>query len=103
MGLVGGVPPRVPARRREVEAAREGDRVVHHDDLLVLGGAQGMIAVQAEVEARMAGPHRPETRQRLALEGVDHGEIPVEDVDVQVGPAVEHRVQEAAEGIGRIV
>jgi len=100
-GVVGAVLRRVPAACREIEAADERDRVIDHDDLLVMRRTERMAAVEAEVEARMAAPRAREERERLALERVDHRKIPGEDVDVQLRTTIEQAEQELAERVGQ--
>ena len=50
--------PRVPAIAGHVDAAAKGEAVVDHDDLLVVRGAEGMGAVEADMDARMQRPAR---------------------------------------------
>ena len=62
MRIVARVGRRVPAPDREVEAAGEGDRIVDHDDLLVLRAAEG-------TELSMQSVTRSGVRQRSDKRG----------------------------------
>ena len=48
---------RVPAPGGQIEPARERDRVVDHDDLLVLRGAERKVVVEAEADSAVAFPN----------------------------------------------
>ena len=80
----------------EVEAAREGERVVDDDDLLVVGGAERVRVVELEREAGVCVPGEAVGRQRLAFQREQDGEIPGEREHAQLGPAGEDVVQERA-------
>ena len=55
--MAGGVLAGVPAPDRQIEPAGEGNRVVDHDDLLMLGGSQRKAGVQTEADpARRCPP-----------------------------------------------
>jgi hypothetical protein len=96
---------RVPALDREIDAADEGERIVDGDDLLVMGGADRMRAVETKVDARML---LPEVRDQL-IEGAARPEqerdIPDQQVDVKLRGALHKLRQEPAQlarGVGRI-
>ena len=87
---------RVPAPDRQIQPAREGDRVVDDDDLLVVGGAERMRIVEVEREAGVCVPGEAIGRQRLAFQREQHREVPGEREHAQLGPAGEDVVQERA-------
>jgi hypothetical protein len=58
-----------------------------------------MVSVQPEVEAPVAAPRGVEDRERLALEGEDHGEIPDERVGMQVSPSAKNCFQNVPEPV----
>jgi hypothetical protein len=96
--LVGGqVLGGVPARHPEIEAAGECDRVVDDDDLLVLRSSERMLGVETKMHPAMRARSEAQAWQQLALEGVQHREVPVENVDVQPAPASGEAIEEGAE------
>ena len=86
LGRMGG---RVPAPDREIEPAREGQRIVDHHDLLVLRAAEGNGVVDAQRHALGRPPAQRQARQQLALAGIEQRVVPQQQVDVQVGPALD--------------
>ncbi|MDR8969652.1 hypothetical protein FEP58_06048 [Burkholderia multivorans] len=94
---------RVPARTRQIEAADEREPVVDHDELLMMRRAARMRIVEPEHDPAMRAPARAIDGRPVALERVDHREVPREHVDPQVVPARRERVQERRERIGEAV
>ena len=93
---------RVPAARGEVEAAREGDRVVDDDELLVVTAARRMDRVESEVQAAVRAAPEADARQHLTLEREEHREVPLEDVDLEIAPPPHEAVEERHE-VARLV
>ena len=93
---------RVPAPDREIEAARERQRVVDDDDLLVVGPAERVRVVELEGQARVGVPGEAVGGEGLALEREQHREVPGEREHAQRGPAGEHVVQERQQRERRI-
>jgi len=93
---------RVPALDRQIDAADEGERVVDRDGLLVVGGADRMLAVEAEMEARML---LPEALRQLIERGArpeQERDVPDQQVDVKLRGALRQLRQEPAQ-LGRRV
>src|SRR5581483_10146704 len=67
------------------------------DDLLVMRTAYGMLAVVLKTQARMLAPPQCMIGHELAIRGVEHREIPIEDVDLQARLACDGRVQQVAQ------
>jgi len=92
----GAVVAVVPAPGRQVDAAGEGEHVVDADDLLVVGAAQRVAGVEAQVDARMVGPAAArEGGGRLAR--IERPHRPDEDVDVQPVMRLDQRAQHFAQ------
>ncbi len=79
--------PRVPPALGQVEATEVGELPVDDDELLVLARAGRMRAVQLEMQPVLVLPAELRRRQQLALQHIDHREVPGQDVDGQVVPA----------------
>ncbi len=79
----------VPALAGEVEPAAERDRIVDDDDLLMVRPAGRMRIVELEMNTPMRFPTPPETHfdGRFPIVRIDHREVPVENIDVQVAPS----------------
>ena len=103
--IVGLVITRVPALVGDVESARESEAPVDHDDLLVVGARDGVRVVIAEVDAAMGFPRAPGAGGGLAIGAEHRGEIPVEDLHLQMALLAREAVQELAEedGLARAV
>jgi hypothetical protein len=104
--LVGRVLRRVPALARQVDAAAERDGVVDHDELLVMRptGRVRVVELHADAPVRLPPPTEPHGARRLPIGRIDHREIPVEHVDVQVAPAAREVVEVGPEpGPGAVV
>jgi hypothetical protein len=100
--VVGGMLGRVPALDRQIGAPDEGERVVDRDDLLVVGAADRMLAVEAELDARML---LPIGRQQLIERGArpeQERDVPDQQVDVKVLRALRELRQEPPQ-LGRRV
>ncbi|HUF86266.1 MAG TPA: hypothetical protein VMM59_02695 [Thermohalobaculum sp.] len=78
------MPGVVEPAEAEVEAAEEGDSVVDRHDLLVLRGAERVLVVDREAQARMGEPVEARLLQPLAVGGVEDGRVPVEHPDLEV-------------------
>ena len=59
---------RVPAPGGQVEPAGERHRVVDHDDLLMLRGAERQVVVEAEADPPRRAPAQRHDRKQLALD-----------------------------------
>ena len=65
---------------RQIDAAAERQLIVDHDNLLMMGGADGMVIVKSESNAARHPPSEPPSRQRIALERVECAVVPRQDV-----------------------
>ena len=75
---------RVPAMARQIDAAAERQLIVDHDNLLMVGAADGMMIVEPETNASRHPPSEPPSRQRIALERVERAVVPRQDVAAKV-------------------
>src|SRR5690606_27698949 len=80
-------------------AADEGDRIVDHDELLVVRSAERVARVEAKADATVCPQSELEERQRLPIERVDHREVPREDVDVEPAAAPHEAIEELDQGL----
>ena len=85
---------RIPAPDRDVDASAEGDGVVDDHDLLVVAGADRVDAVELQVDALVRHPIEDEERCRPATQRLKETEVPLEDMDVQLGPAIDEGIDE---------
>jgi hypothetical protein len=92
----------IPAVGRHVDAAAEGERVVDHDDLLVVRCAGGMRAVELELDPLVRHPVQDDQRRRAAADLLQGAEIPAQDVDLQIGPVLHHPAQEAPQPVRHV-
>ena len=95
--IVGLVLGRIPAAVGQVEPAHKRQCVVDDHDFLVMRTADGMRAVELEMDAAVRAPTELVARQDLAVRRIQHGEVPVQDVDAQLARSLGQRIQEIAE------
>ncbi len=88
---------RVPAARRQIDAAAERDRVVDDHDLLMMRAAGRMRVVVAKADPAVRLPRQAIQRRPLAVEPEDHRVIPDQDVDLQLAAAAHQVVEKVAE------
>ena len=79
-GLLEPMRARVPAMAGQIDAAAERELIVDDDDLLMVDAADGMAVVEAEPDASRHAPAEPPSRERIALERVERGVVPGQDV-----------------------
>jgi hypothetical protein len=48
--IVGDVLGSIPPLDRQIHSSDEGDRIVNHDDLLMVGGPGGVLPIQVEMD-----------------------------------------------------
>jgi len=96
MGMMGGC---IPSGMGEIEASAKSDRIVDHDDFLMVGGSDGMCAVEPKVESSLFPEINPKERLRYPLKRVKDGEVPVEHVDVKIAPPFQKSAEEISEPI----
>ena len=70
----------------QIDAAAERELIVDDDDLLMMRAADGMTIVEAESHVRVHPPAQPPSRQRVALERVERGVVPDQDVAAKLRP-----------------
>jgi hypothetical protein len=85
----------IPTALCEIQAAHEGDRIVHDDYFLVVRCTDWMGRVHAEVQAAICPKRR--ARPPLTLEGIDQMEVPDEHVHMKRGCSSEQRLQKIPE------
>ena len=88
---------RVPAARRQIDAAAESDRVVDDHDLLMVRAAGRVRVVVAKADPAVRLPRQAIQRRPLAVEPEDHGKVPDQDVDLQLAAAAHQVVEKVAE------
>ena len=81
--MVGEMLAGVPAPDRQIEPAGEGNRVVDHDDLLMLGRSQRKAGVEAEPDPPLACRRELGGGIPFPLGRIQRREIPDQDVDPQ--------------------
>ena len=101
--IVGQVFRRIPAAVGQIDPADKGDGIIDDDDFLVVRRPDRMRAVQLEVHAPVRTPAELVARQHLAIRRVRHGEIPVQNVDVQLARPLGQCVEELVERFGQAV
>ncbi len=62
-GILRAVLARIPSVPGQIDASYKGDRIVHHHDLLVVTGTNGVPSVEAEVNSAMTLPVELEHRE----------------------------------------
>src|SRR5687768_15806190 len=77
---------RVPSMTGEIDATRKGELIVNNDDLLMMRAADRVTIVKAEPHVAMCAPAQLPPRPRVALERVERGVIPDQDVAAQLRP-----------------
>ncbi len=92
---------RIPALAGHVDAAAKGKLVVDDDDLLVVRGGDGVMAVQLGVDALVRHPlhdgeEGPPPEQRL-----DRAGVPAEQENLQLRLTLDERVDEVAHRLAR--
>ena len=90
----------IPTPHGEIDAADEGHIIIDDDDFLMMRGADRVIGGKAQPQAAMPRPLAIEQREGLAFDRIDHREVPDQDVDAQVPPAAQQRIEERAELAG---
>ena len=87
---------RIPAPDGQIESAGIGDRVVDHDDLLMLRTAERRFAVETELHLIRRIPVERKLRKHFALERIEHREIPQQQPHRQSGPPLHERREKVA-------
>src|SRR5688572_7577267 len=77
---------RVPAVAGQIDAATEGEPIINHDDLLMMRAADWMMIVKAKSHVAMGTPAKLPSRPWIALERVECGVVPNQDVTAQLWP-----------------
>jgi hypothetical protein len=84
---------RVPAVRRHVDPADEGQGIVDHDELLVMRPSRRMVRIPAVAKA-VGGQPVPDVHGQHRVRGRDRKRhVPVKDLDREGGVALERRQQ----------
>ena len=90
----------VPAPDRQVEPAGEGNRVVDHDDLLMLGGSQRKAGVQAKPNSAVTVRGELVCGTPFPLGCIQRREIPDQDVDPERPFELEQTTRNAPSSTG---
>ena len=90
---------RVPTCAGDIDAAAEGDRVIDHDDLLMMGGARRMVSVRLKMHPAVEDPFQDEKRRRAAHQGAHQAEAPRQDIDLQTGSPPDDPIDQPAEPV----
>ena len=83
-GILVAVLRRIPTIARHVDAAAEGNRIVDHNDLVVVRRPARMDAIQLEGDALMQGSLSHPKEGRTPPLGLHRAEVPLQDVDVKI-------------------
>lgn len=89
----------VPALRGHVDAPAEGDTVVDHHDLRVVGAARRMSAIELQVQSAVRG--QVQERQGK-LRATEPAEIPLQEKHVEIRLCARQPAEERLEGVGTI-
>ena len=87
---------RVPPIDADVAAAAKGQRVVDHQHLLMVTGAEWHVVVQPELDACAAEPFARPVREELLAGGDGQRRLPDQHADIEVRPRLRQRHQDAA-------
>ena len=79
---------RIPAAGREIETSGEGHGIVDDDDLLMMAGEARMAVVEVQVQSWVSQQSQA-LPPRLAVGSIERDEVPGEEIDVQLGVALE--------------
>jgi hypothetical protein len=90
---------RVPAVPAEVAAAAKRDRIIDHQDLLVVARTPRMDAVHAIDEPVVRQPSTRSLRPIAALDRVGQSHVPDQDVHPKAGAPGEQPLEEIAEPV----
>ncbi len=101
--IVEAMRARVPAPGGEIEPARERERVVDHDDLLVLRGAEREVVVEAEADLLRRAPTHRRGRKQLALAGIEDRIVPHQNMNEELRTPFDDRGEEFDEAFGKSV
>ena len=93
---------RIPAPLAEVETAAKGNDLVHHDQFLVLGGADGVGIIHVEMHPRVGFPVQRVKREGFALQHINHGEIPAQDIYLDA-PLPGDMIQQGTQLVGMLI
>ena len=84
----------VPTTDRHVETTAERDRVVDHNQLLVMCGARRKVIAKAEAQSLRRTPLQPGDRNRVPLQRIKHRIVPKQNVDHKVRLSLDQRGEE---------
>src|SRR5215831_9424548 len=96
--IVGNMIRRIPTTIGDVEPAGKCQRIVHHDDFLMMRRAQGMAAVEKKMNSSVGSPGMSIERHDLPIRRVNHREIPEQNVNVELAVAAYQLMQEISKG-----
>jgi len=99
--IVGIVVRGIPTTVGDIETSGECDGVVNNNDFLMMRCAQGMTAVEEEVNSSMGSPGMSIERNDLSVCGINHRKIPKQNVDMDVAVATHKIMQEVAKSGAR--
>jgi hypothetical protein len=81
----------IPAAYREIKPADECDRIVDHDDLLVVSRTERQFVVKTQTHLPRCRPVKGEGRKQLPLQRVDDRIIPKQQVHGEIGAFAHQR------------
>src|SRR5581483_4867288 len=88
---------------REIHAADESQTIVDDHHFLVMRAAGRMYAVHAEVQPAMRAPIKFVNRQPLAVERIEHREVPRKDVGMRTAVPGHDGIEELAQRLRHVV
>jgi hypothetical protein len=87
----------VPAANGQIDAAAVCDSVVDDDELLVVRGADGQVAVEHDLDALGLLSAEDPARKELPIDGVEHRVIPEQDADFELPAAFQEPLDQRTE------
>ena len=84
----------------EIDATTKGELIVNDDDLLMMRAANGVTIVEPESHVAMRTPAQLPSRPRVALERVERGVVPDQDVAAKLRPPSRDERQQFVESGG---
>ena len=92
----------VPAMAGQIDAAAERELVVDHNDFLMMRATDGVVVVEAEPHAARGSPAEPPSRERIALERVERGVVPNQNVAAKLWAPTGYEDEQIAESGRRV-
>jgi hypothetical protein len=94
---------RIKTAFREVDPPYKSDGIIHHHDLLVMTGPHGMMSVETKVKSPVCSPAQLKDGKDLAIQGKDHGKIPVQNMGMEATTLRNDRIEKRAKLLRQLI